>query len=68
MKHLVVVVDWKDEFPIDTAVECRSKWGALYAVEADSQSDAVVWLFSNKLVTEVDATEIYEKERLRAGA
>ena len=62
MKHLVVVADWKDEFPFEAAAECHAKWGSLYVSQAENPSDAVVWVFSDKFMTDVGATMAFMKE------
>ena len=65
MRHLVVVVDWKDEFPLEAAAECRAQWGSLYVVEAENLSDAIVWVLSDKFMNEVEATRVFTDEERR---
>lgn len=66
MKHLVVITDWKDEFPLEAAAECRAQWGNLYVVEAENPSDAIVWVFSDKFMNEGEATRVFTDEERRA--
>jgi hypothetical protein len=62
MKHSIFVRDWKEEFPIQEALAAHQKWGKLYVVEAKTENDAVAWVFSDQMVNEQAATEIYDKE------
>jgi hypothetical protein len=62
MKHLISIRDWKEEFPIEDALACYQKWGKLYVVEAETDNDAIAWVFTNQMIDERAATKIFKKE------
>jgi hypothetical protein len=62
MKHFISIRDWKEEFPLADALACYKKWHKLYVVEAETNNDAIAWVFTNVLIDERQATKLFEKE------